>query len=179
MSFHLPCRQTCWFVVSIVLAGCGDDRQPPELSFDQQVEQQWMEGRERVDAVEYLESGGIYENTSSDLKIDQEHLLPLLKKLQDDFGLTVEALLDPDNKQIAFAIVVDVSDRASHPDIVAAIEEAERDLPGLVQDYWGDHWLSIDIMDDFETKMLGNDGHLELLRKHLTAQRARIREAAK
>jgi hypothetical protein len=172
-------RQTLVIAVCIILAGCSDETvQAPELTFDQQVEQEWIEGRERVNAVEFLESGGVYEDTSPDLKIDREHLLPLLRKLQDEFDLTVDALLDSDNNQIAFAIVVDLSETARHADIVSALDEADGSVPGIIQDFWGERWLSIDIMDEFETQMLEKDGHLELLRQHLAAQRTRIREDA-
>ena len=73
---------------------------------------------------------------------------------------------------------MDLSETARHADIVSALDEADRSVPGIIQDFWGERWLSIDIMDEFETQMLEKDGHLELLRQHLAAQRTRIREDA-
>ncbi len=172
-----------WFPILLILLveGCGSSEptgiqeadSAPE-THDAQVVSTWMPGRETTDAVEFLEGGGVYESLLTDVDIDKVHLLPLLRRFRDEFGLTPVALLD--DPEVAFAVIVDISKlEGPKGNVVDAIEEADNDFSGLILDKWGEQWLTIDMMDETELQPLVQGGGLENLRETLAAERDAIR----
>lgn len=166
-------------VVCLLLSICGCGESEPTIAetHDTQIVESWFPGRSTGNAVEFFEGGGQYESMTADSDIDREHLLPLLRTLQDDLGLQPVVLLDePD---IAFAVVIDVSDRTiDRGPVVDAIVAADEQFPGLILDKWGNDWLSIDVLDTGETAMMAEGGQLEQLQIHLAEERAAVRSGS-
>lgn len=172
-----------WFPILLILLveGCGtseptgiqESDSAPE-THDAQVVSIWMPGRETTDAIAFLEGGGVYESLLTDVDIDKLNLLPLLRRLRDDFGLAPVALLD--DPEVAFAVIVDIRQlEGPKGDVVDAIEEADDDFSGLILDKWGEQWLTIDMMDETELQPLVQGGALENLQEMLAIERNAIR----
>ena len=134
----------------VALFGKRESRATIAEIHDGQIEAGWMVDREQVDAVTFLEEGGVYENKPEKADVDRTYLLPLLKQLKDDFELSPVALLD--EPRIAFAVVIDVSglsaEDGQRSGVVDAIQAADDAFPGLLVDKWGGRWLSLDLFDE-------------------------------
>ena len=156
----------------LLLSGCSDSDPTEAESLDNQIDESWMEDRKLVDAVSFFEGGGIYESTPQYSDIDEHSVLPLIRRMKNEFGLNVQAMLDHDDPEIAFAIVADISQCDDRAPLAWAIEEADQAFAGMILDNWGNKWLSIDVLDEGETSELEEAGDLELLKRHIAARRA-------
>lgn len=123
-------------IIAALLSGCGDGGPTIAEQHDEQVESVWIPGRSSTDAIAFLEQGGIYENASTDEDIDRSYILPLMKRLSAESGLKTQVLLDEPN--VAFAIVVDISELTADDDrraaVVDAIQQADDEFSGLLID---------------------------------------------
>jgi hypothetical protein len=121
--------------------GCGsavDDR----ADLDTQIEEQWLVGREMVDAVEFFEQGGVFEDTDDpDIpEIDQVTILPLLRKIHDTLGVTATVVVDEPG--FAFALLVPVPENdATQARIRELLREADKDFFGVIMHNWSHHWI--------------------------------------
>jgi uncharacterized protein YlxP (DUF503 family) len=134
---------------------------------DRQITEEWMAGREVVDALEFFEKGGVYENRDSDeaMDIDQKYVVPLVKRLKDEFHLNVLAIVEPDSTNTAMAIVAEVPpDRETRNKIRAAILETADKFPGFAMQNWSHNYVSLDFLDELEITPLREAGALEPLR---------------
>lgn len=159
-------------LLMLMLSGCSEPLPTVAEEHDQQIETSWMVDRAATDAVEFLEQGGMYENASTDQDIDGQYVLPMIRQLRDDFGLDVRALLD--DPEIAFAIVVDVSQMPlgddRRPQVMDIIEETDKKFPGVLIDKWGDRWLSFDLLDEQEMEVFPQET-LDNLKRLIAADR--------
>lgn len=152
-----------WLCLSglVFTAGCGsgwDDR----AALDAQIEESWLVDRELVDAVDFFENGGQYEDSGDPAApaIDRPTILPLVRQLRDDLGLEVQAVLE--EPQVAFALLVEVpeeeTDQARLRDV---LKQADREFFGLIMHHWGYRWISLDFFDEAEMALLEETGVLE------------------
>lgn len=162
---------TCSLAV-LIFPGCSDDMPTIAELHDDQIERSWIKDRQMVDAVPFLENGGVYENTSTDHDIDGKYVLPLVTRLHKEFALDVHALL-VDSTQ-AFAVIVDISGLTLNDDrrslIVDAIQQTDDKFPGVLADKWGDDWLSLDLLDESEIEVFTDDD-LEDFKQKIVAER--------
>jgi len=162
---------TCLLTLLLV-SGCNSDTPNIAEHHDDQIESSWMQDRDMVDAVQFLEDGGVYENTLPDHDIDAKIVLPLVRQLRDEFALDVYVLLT--DSAHAHSVIVDISELPRNDDrrplIVDAIQKADDEFPGLLADKWGEEWLSFDLLDEFETKVF-TKADLEALRKNIRDER--------
>lgn len=143
-----------------------------QLSLDEKVEQQWMAGRTTQDAVMFFEQGGMYEELLPKGNIDQEFVLPLARRLRDEFQLKPVVALDEPGRAMGLFVEVP-DDPAVRRRIGAALQEADDAFPWLLGDFWGQRWLSLDWFDETECKVFQNQGVLEAM----TSEHVRIRQA--
>lgn len=156
----------------LLICGCGETPPTNAESLDAQIDESWIEGRTRANAVRFFERGGVYSSSPEFPDIDRRIVLPLVKRLEDECGLTVEALLEHDEPNIAFALIADISEIEDRSGIATICQEADQSSPELVLENWGDRWISIDILDENITDQLQESGDLEPLTGHLERLRA-------
>lgn len=124
--------------------------------FDQQITDVWMDGREVVDAEDFFRNGGVYENVT-DLKVDQEFVLPLVQRLKQEHQLNVIAILQ--EPKLAYAVLAEVpEERSQRNDIRRTVLEIDEKFPGLILQSWGHQWLSLIFLEEEELQPL-RDAH--------------------
>lgn len=124
-----------------------------KAQLDRQIEESWMEGREVVDAVEFFENGGAYESRpgKGTADIDRKYVLPLVKRLRDEHGLTVVVVKRDDVPNTAMAVMAQAPhDRAARNRVRTTILEAADAFPGFAMQNWSHRWVSLDFFDEFE-----------------------------
>jgi hypothetical protein len=132
-------------------------RSDDKASLDRQIEEDWMAGRDVVDAVKFFESGGVYENRGGEgsADIDQKYVIPLIKRLRDEHGLTVLVVKLQKAPNTAGAVIAQVpQDRVARNRVRATILESAQDFPGLVTQYWSHRWMSLDFLDELEMQQI-------------------------
>lgn len=148
---------------------------------DRQIEEGWMRGREIVDALEFFEKGGVYESREVEKlpeisRIDQEHVVPLIKQLQDRHQLRVLVIikeLPPELKHLAdklpksaMAVIAEApADRVSRNEVRATILEMTEDFPGLATQNWSHNWVSLDFFDEEEASVFHKSGAFDRLKE--------------
>jgi len=158
----------------LLCCGCGETPPTAAESLDAQIDESWMQGRQRMDAIAFFREGGVYSSTPEFPDVDNRIVVPLVKQLKDECGLTVEVLQEGDRPSVAFAIVADISAVTDRSRIAAVCQEADHRHPELVLENWGDRWLSIDILDDSVTSHLKDSGELEPLMGHVERLRVQF-----
>jgi hypothetical protein len=136
--------------------GCGAKPVDYEARFDDDVETTWTKKWKWVDAVQYLEKGGVYVDTgdSEDAALDRPRVLPILKRLQREFGMEWEAVLDQ-SQSLALAVVARLpNDASARAKIEAVLAEEQRQFPGAILQQWGHKWLSLDFLNEEQAKYM-------------------------
>ncbi len=152
--------------------GCGDSVVSDAAALDTQIEDQWMANREVVDAIPFLEKGGMYENVGNkgEVPIDKPYVLPLLKRIRDELSLKPVAVLE--GPQHAMAILIEIpKDPLKRQRMGDILQKAADSFPGLLMDNWGHKWLSLDYLDQLEVAGLKSSGNLEPLQQELKSRR--------
>lgn len=148
-----------------LLIGLLWPRTDHRAGFDSQVEEQWISGRELVRATEFFAGGGIYESADASRSIDQQLLVPLIERLEQEHRLEFEVIVEPSQPQLASALIAQIpTERDSRNAIRSAILQASEQFPGFLHQYWGHHWLSLDYFDEQELPALERAGVLRRLK---------------
>ena len=131
------------------VVGCGDD---PEAELDDLVDRVWMEDFTHEGAIAFLEAGGThYDARYGHYKdVDQEHVIPLLKRLEAVTNVEAVAFIDEDLNW-AWALIIRLpSETASHSEVQSLIEDADKTFPGIIETEWGHHTLRLSFVDETE-----------------------------
>lgn len=132
--------------------GCGTVSQVDEAArFDRQVETEWKVKWPWVDALPFFDRGGRYMDLDGDdtaaTKFDRPHVAPLLKALGEEFELHWHAMVQPEQRDLALAILAELPSDPTLPDrIQAAIERHQQAFPGAILVQRGHRWLSLDFL---------------------------------
>ncbi len=132
--------------------------QPDRLArFDATVDGSWRKNWKWVEAIPFFEAGGQYADEGDRKKssLDRDHILPLLKRMQDRHQLRWQAVVDKKKTRLAVAIVAELS---SEPGVVDAIEtslaEEQKTFPGVVLIQVGHRWLTVEFLNERQSKRL-------------------------
>ena len=157
-----------------MFSGCGSSEVSDPKALDTQIEEQWMAGREKVDAIEFLEKNGQYENMElpEESQVDQFYVLPLLKKVRDELSLKPVAVLLDSERALAVLVPIPTAS-APRNRLRDFVRDADEGFAGLLLDNWGEKWLSLDFLSEREVEVFKNSGTLEALQKELDFQRSR------
>ena len=157
-------------VIGMLHSGCEQKKPDFAAAFDKEVSTKWLPGSTQVEAIEFIEKGGLYNydpEDSEDLadNYDQTFLLPLMKRLRDETGLTLIALTRPEEPNVTFAVIAALpEDEATHTKIHAIFKESEAAFGGAIFDQWGHSWLGIDYYNPED--MTGEHG--EFMKKNFS-----------
>lgn len=158
--------------LGLILLGLGAYAAWPRVDdkalLDQQIEEGWMNGRETVDALQFFENGGIYENRDAPgtTDIDQNYVIPLVKQLRDKHRLEVLVVMHDKIPNAAMAVIVEApADRQSRNEVRQTILELTDFFPGLATQNWSHRWVSLDFFDEEEAVVFHNAGAFEKLKE--------------
>lgn len=144
------CGQLMAWLAVFAIAGCGTARPVDEAArFDREVDAVWKVKWPWVDALPFFQRGGRYVDTDDAEKasFDRPHVAPLLKALGEEFDLHWQAVVQPDQRDFALAIVAELpTDPTIHKQIAAAIERHQQTFPGAILVQQGHRWLSLDFL---------------------------------
>ncbi len=164
-----------WLIVGAIALSLGGaiiyllwPRVDGKASLDRQITEQWMQGRDVVDALEFFEKGGVYENNESEeaADIDQKYVIPLVKRLIEEHKLQVLAIVEKDAPLSAMAVIAEVpaNDRAFRNKVRKTINEEADKFPGFAAQNWSHKYVSIDYFDELEVTPLIQAHALEPLK---------------
>lgn len=167
-------RASQWILLGVLVSGLAAvlvylswPRIDYKAELDRQITEGWMAGREVVDALEFFEKGGVYENRemAGAYDIDQKYVIPLIKRLKEEHHLNVLAILEKEPPNTAMAIIAEVPpDRETRNKIRATILETVDEFPGFAMQNWSHNYVSLDFLDEVEVTPLRDAGALEPLR---------------
>jgi hypothetical protein len=128
-------------------AGCGqgiDSRS----HLDDLINSVWLVDFETRNAIEYLETGGAhYDYLESDgTTVDADVVLPLLKRLQDEFQVETLAVLETDQNWAWVLLVRLPANPLARQQIEAAVRESSAGFDVSLE--WGYQWLAIDFIEE-------------------------------
>lgn len=141
------------------------DRRDFRAMFDEQVDETWIADRDLTHATEFFSKGGVFKNLDESGTLDQKYVIPLIKRLEQEFQLEFQVILDKSLPNRAYALIARVPrDRKPRNAIRAAILQAADDFPGLLYQKWGHHWLSLDFFDEQDITPLKQSNALPRLK---------------
>lgn len=153
-------RSWWWLLAALALSGCS--LEDPKADLDDLVDRIWMEDWEHQDAIEFLEKGGHCYNDGLEGRtpgVDRDLLLPFLKRIKEENQADPVAILDENDSNWAWAIVIRLPDNsADRKAISRATREMDEKFPGTVDEEWGHEWLSITLLDPWEVEALEEGG---------------------
>jgi hypothetical protein len=117
---------------------------------DRQIQEEWMPGREVVDALKFFDGGGTYKSDARTdaAGLDRDYVVPLLKRLRDEHHLRVTVILRDDVPNTVLALLAEApASRAARNAVRTTILEAADGFPGLVLQNWSHQWVSLDFLD--------------------------------
>lgn len=144
---------TFWLMLS---AGCSESVDL-EAVVDARVRDEWMQPGQYQDAVPFLENGGYYYNSPDgvdEAPLDQEAILPLLRRLRDEFRQPIHAIMTDDSTR-AWSIVMPLPrDPAARDRVIAWIDAENAAFPGLILEEIGREWLTLDFLSETEERLI-------------------------
>lgn len=115
----------------------------------------WIQQFDKTNAIEFLENGGLFMNARvRDGKLDEEVVLPLLKRIKEETGIEPLASLMPDSNKIAGMMLVNLpADPAKLERLKQIFVEADDAYEGPILRNYGDLWMHFELMDPTLAKM--------------------------
>ena len=144
-------------VTMTLMAGCSEKPIDHDARFDTRVEESWTKDSQWIDAVELLSSGGAFIDTGEPdgQLLDTPHVLPVLKRLSEEFGLEWQAITEEVNPTQALAIVAKLPENTSiREKFEAALKLEQKSFPGSILYQWGHRWLSISFLNQEQSDMI-------------------------
>jgi hypothetical protein len=134
------------------LAGLGFD---PKQVVDEMVEDDMLglNQDKKIPAVEFFEKGGKHYEVmgrGEGSNVDRNLVLPLMKRLRDEFKAEPIVLV-PDDAEYCWEIVVKLpAGAAARAGIAKAISETDAKFAGEIAADWGHKWLAFNFQDPDE-----------------------------
>lgn len=150
------------FLVILILAlvsitGCERKLKHDYSSkFDQLVEEKWKTESKWVNAIAHLEGGGYYVDLDEEDEqpMDRPNVVPLLKRLEAEFKLEWEAVLETRDPTYAIAVVAKIpNDPKFKETFQAALVREQKTFPGAILQQWGYKWVSLDFLNQEDAAM--------------------------
>jgi hypothetical protein len=126
-------------------SGCRQDIQ--EIA-DQHVRKDMLAKHEKREALPFLEKHGQFFDVDDSTHVDRDVVVPLLKRLQELAPMPQWAMLRPEKRNSAYAVLIELPKDPKLVDRMAdAVQEANGKFSGLILQQWGHEWLMIDLID--------------------------------
>jgi hypothetical protein len=145
-----PSRTTCATVCLVTcltccFAGCRNDL----LEFaDRHVQTDMLDKDEKREAIPFLEQHGRFFDLDGKTHVDQEVVLPLLKRLKELAPTKQWAMLSPEKANLSYGVLIELPQDPKIVDNMAqAVQEADDKFSGFILQQWGHRWLLINLID--------------------------------
>lgn len=136
------CLATCF---TCCIAGCQNDVQ--EFA-DRHVQTDMLEKDEKREAIPFLEQHGQFFDLDGTTHVDQEVVLPLLKRLKALAPTEQWAMLSPEKANSSYGVLIELPQDPKIVDNMAqAVQEADDKFSGFILQQWGHRWLLINLID--------------------------------
>lgn len=123
--------------------GCG----PSRSEVDSLIEEVWLDINqgELQNVVEYLKGGGLHFDVGGQTTVDQDYVIPLCERIQNELGAECFAIFFDDSVQRDFTseILIKMNSRTDKSGIRKALAATEQAFGGHINTLWGNKWLSI------------------------------------
>jgi hypothetical protein len=142
--------------LAVLAGGCRKDFK--EFA-DQHVRKDMLALHEKCDAVSFFEKHGQFYDLDSTTHVDQEVVVPLLKKLKAIAPTEQWAMIRPEKKDSAYGVLIGLpKDRKVVDRTAEAVQEADDKFDGFILQQWGREWLVINLIDQqsYETLKKSN-----------------------
>ncbi len=137
-----------WIVclgAALAAVGCGRDLQKIA---DQHVQRHFFDKHEKREAISFLENHGQFFDIDPSTHVDRDVVLPLLKRLKEVAETPQWAIMRPEKKNSAYAMVVGLPKDPQLVDRMAeAVQQADDNYSGFILQQWGHEWLVFDVID--------------------------------
>jgi len=131
--------------LALCACGCGKDLRAVG---DRHVRKDLLDKHQKEAAIPFFEKHGRFFDMDDKSHVDQEIVLPMLKRLQTITPAEQWVMLKPNKKNAAYALLVKLpGDRRVEDQMAEAIQEADDNFPGLILQQWGHEWLLMNLLD--------------------------------
>jgi len=142
----------------LCLTSCGEPEIDLEELVDRRVDEEWMQPGMYVDAGPFFEEGGHYYDhpeMEDRPQLDEQHIIPLLTELREEFDLPQYVVLDDQTPGVAWAVVMKLPPGSgARQALHEFLDNADKQFPGMILQEWGQEWLSIDFLNEEEEKFV-------------------------
>jgi hypothetical protein len=130
---------------ALCAGGCGNDIQGIA---DQHVRADMLDKHDKREALPFFEQHGHFFDADSTTHVDNEVVVPLLKRLQELAATEQWVMLRPEKKSSAYAVLIKLPPDPQLVDRMAeAVQDADDKFSGFILQQWGHEWLLIDLLD--------------------------------
>ena len=130
---------------ALLSAGCGRDIKQVA---DRHVDVDMLNKHEKRPAVPFFEKHGQFFDIDKTTNVDQEVVLPLLKRLNELAPTPQWVVMRPEKRDAAYGVVIGLPKDPKLVDRMAeAVQEADDKFDGLILQQWGYEWLLINLID--------------------------------
>jgi hypothetical protein len=131
--------------LTLCAGGCGNDIQ---AIADQHVRADMLDKHDKCEALPFFEQHGQFFDADTTTHVDNEVVVPLLKRLKELAATEQWVVLRPEKKNSAYAVLIKLPSESQLVDRMAeAVQDADDRFSGFILQQWGREWLLIDLID--------------------------------
>jgi hypothetical protein len=131
--------------LALCVSGCRKDIQDVA---DQHVRKYMLDKHEKQPALAFFEKHGQFFDLDDTTNVDQQVVVPLLKKLNEIAATPQWAMIRPEKNNSAYGILIGLPKDPKTVDRMAeAVQQADDNFSGFILQQWGHEWLLIDLID--------------------------------
>ncbi len=131
--------------LTLCAAGCGKDIQ--QIA-DQHVRADMLDKHDKCEALQFFDQHGQFFDADRTTHVDKDVVVPLLKRLKELAATEQWAMLRPEKKNSAYAVLIKLPPDPQLVDRMAeAVQDADDKFSGFILQQWGREWLLIDLVD--------------------------------
>ena len=144
----------CLFALLMIapwMSGCRPDF---KRIADEHVRANLLENEKR-EAISFFEQQGRLFEVDETGRVDQQIVLPMLRRLNDVAPTEQWVLMKSENENSAMAVLVELPGDAATVDRMAeVVQEADEEFSGFILQQWGHNWLVMSLIDQKSYEIL-------------------------
>jgi hypothetical protein len=145
----------CLMLCLVLVLAAGGCRQDIQDVADRHVRNDMLAHHDKREAIEFLEKHGQFFDMDGTTHVDRDVVVPLLKRLKELTPTQQWAVLRPEKRDAAFAVLIELpKDRKLVDRMADAVQEADDKFSGLILQQWGHEWLMINLIDQESYEIL-------------------------
>jgi hypothetical protein len=134
-----------WLAVVLASSGCRKDF---KAIADQHVRKDMFTKHEKREALPFFEKHGKFYDLDGTTHVDQDVVVPLLKRLNEIAATEQWVLLRPKKTNSAYVLLIELPQDPNMVDQMAeAVQQADDNFSGFILQQWGHEWLAMNLID--------------------------------